>query len=65
MNKCIQRIIKEQFNISNMDFNRKPVKSNIFNKNIVNPENVYNKILSDENSVYDDEIDQLNNISYS
>ena len=47
MNMYITRkLISEQFNISNMDFNKKPKKQrNIFNKNIINPKEVYDKIL--------------------
>lgn len=59
MRKYIQNIIKEQFNIANMDFNNKPKRnSNIFNKNSIDPHNVYNRMLK---SVYipDDEMNML------
>ena len=38
MNKYIQKLIQEQFNIGNMNLNNKQKQHiNIFNKNIVNP----------------------------
>ena len=49
MNRYIQKLINEQFNISNMDFSKKSKnKNNIFNKNILDPYEIYNKILNDE-----------------
>lgn len=55
MNNYIQKIIKEQFNIANMDFNkqRKSHNMNIFNK--VLPELIiYNKIINNEDISEDD-----------
>ena len=45
MNKYIQRLIKEQFSISDLDFSddEQEYNTNIFNKNIANP--YYQKIL--------------------
>ena len=60
MNKYIQKLINEQFNIGNMDLNDKQVRNNnIFNKYTVNPIDVYNKILTD-NNVFNYEIANLN-----
>lgn len=56
----IYRLIKEQFNISNMDFSNKKLKNgNIFNKNIDIPREVYDKIMNDE-EVPDAYIEMLN-----
>ena len=56
----MREIIKEQFNISNMDFNNNhDHNKNIFNKNIIDPYTVYNKILHGED-VYKNEIKELN-----
>ena len=47
MKMKIHDIINEQFNISNMDFgNNKKINKNIFNKNVINPEEILKKILS-------------------
>lgn len=46
MNKYIQKLIIEQFNIGNMNLNSKPKnKYNIFNKNIIDPYKVYDSLL--------------------
>lgn len=46
MKMKIHDIINEQFNISNMDFgNNKKINKNIFNKNVINPEEILKKIL--------------------
>ena len=48
MNKYIQKLIQEQFNIGNMDLsNNKPKRNmNIFNKKLLDPYVVYDKILN-------------------
>ena len=48
MNSYIRKIINEQFNISNMDFNTKMNKQNIFNKSGIYGYDFYNKILNME-----------------
>ena len=54
-----RRIINEQFNISNMDFNNKAKrKANIFAKEIFDVNEIYKKILNIE-KVYDAEISYL------
>ena len=69
MNNYIYKLIKEQFNIGNMDLNRKPKHAaNIFNKVILDFENIYNKLLKEIHSfipgpvLTNNERDQLNNI---
>lgn len=59
----IKNIIKEQFNIGNMNFNGngQKHKPNIFNKNGVNPYDIYDKIINNE-PVYDDEIEYINDM---
>ena len=47
MNKHILRIIKEQFNVSDLDFSddgEEQLGANIFNKQIFDPFEVYSKI---------------------
>ena len=62
----MNRIIREQFNINNMDFNKKtkPDNINIFNKNIINPDEYY--IRMKKFDVIDlseiEQLDQLNSI---
>ena len=51
MNRYIQKLIVEQFNIGNMDLNSKPRHNgNIFNKNMIDADIIilYNKILKNE-----------------
>ena len=62
MNKYIQKLINEQFNISNMDFSsKKKHTGNLFNKNIIDPHDVYNKIVNFED-VTKDEIEFINDL---
>ena len=62
MNRYIQKLIKEQFNISDLDFNddESGYDANIFNKNIIDPYKIFNKILNDED-ITEDEISGMNN----
>ena len=46
MNKYIQKLINEQFNISDIDFTDDDNDNNIFNKAVADPLNVYNDILN-------------------
>ena len=74
MNMYIQRLIMEQFNIANMDLNNtgKKHKSNIFNKQTIDPKKIYNYIINDAIDSYnrvadkceleDWEIAQMNNL---
>lgn len=64
MNKYIQKIIKEQFNIANMDFNNKNQNhgKNIFNKSIIDPYKIYNNIINTK-TVSDSEIKSLNDFT--
>ena len=76
MNRYIQKLIQEQFSISDLDFSDDGQKYgiNIFNKSIVNPKDVYNKlsdickiynesyIISDGSVIQRYEIEQLDNI---
>ena len=61
MNIYIQKLINEQFSISDLDFSDDDQEDNIniFNKKITNPEEVYNNILDDINVTYY-EIQDLN-----
>ena len=59
IDKEIGNAIREQFNIANMDFGKRNVKNNIFNKNIFNPKEIYINILKGEN-VHDYDIDFMN-----
>ena len=63
MNKYIQRLICEQFNIGNMDLSKNKQKrnTNIFNKYVVNPTVVYNNI-TDQQIINIDDIKQLNDV---
>ena len=55
----LNKLIVEQFNISNMDFGKKPKRNNnIFNKEIFNANDIYDKILNKKN-VVDAEIEYL------
>ena len=60
MNKYIHGLIREQFNINDIDFNDNDSEyaAAIFNKRVTDPEYVYKKIICNE-SVYDYEIDDL------
>ena len=60
MNKYIQKLINEQFNIGNMDLNRNMQKrnTNIFNKAFIHP--YYQNILDD--TATKDEIKELNSL---
>lgn len=57
MNRYIQKLIQEQFNIGNIDLNSGGLKHNmnVFNKNIINPDKIYNK-LSDMDHIYKTEL---------
>lgn len=57
----IQKLIKEQFNISNMDFGNSKTKRNhnIFNKDITNPYDIYKKIINRE-KITRNSVDDLN-----
>lgn len=58
----MNKLIKEQFNINNMDFNNKKKHNvNIFNKNIMDPKKIYNNFL-ETLSLSEDELQFLNNI---
>ena len=61
--KEIKKSIREQFNISDLDFsdNDSDYDMNIFNKNTVDPQYIFDKILKRE-EVNDDDIEQLNYI---
>ena len=60
MNISIRALLNEQFNINDLDFSDNDnINVEIFNKNIVNPASVYDKIIHDDN-VMKYEIDQLN-----
>ena len=62
MDKYIYKLIKEQFNVNDLDFsNESDYDSNIFNKNIPNPVKVYKNIIKQKH-VYDYEIDYMNYI---
>lgn len=62
IDKEIKTVIDEQFNIGNMNLNDKSKSNyNIFNKFVVDPQNVYDRIMHHE-SVFDYEIIQLNDI---
>ena len=59
----MNKLIKEQFNINNMDFNNKKKHNvNIFNKNIMDPKKIYNNFL-ETTSLSEDELQFLNNIT--
>ena len=60
MNKYIHMLIKEQFNITDLDFSDSGEENvNIFNKEIISPQKIYNNILHGRN-VSDDDISMLN-----
>ena len=61
-NKYIQQFIKEQFSISDMDFSddEPEYNANIFSKNIVDPEKIYNNIIS-KGEAAETEINELDN----
>ena len=62
INREIKNVINEQFNIGNMNLNSNERKhKNIFNKNAVDPQYIFDKILKRED-VNDDEIESLNYI---
>ena len=63
MNKYIQRLINEQFNISDLDFTdtEQEYDNNIFNKQLVNPHDVYNKIVN-FNDINKYEIEFINDL---
>ena len=63
IDKEIKSSITEQFNINNMNLNAgKPERNmNIFNKNIVNPYDIYKKILNRE-KIDKNDIKEINNI---
>ena len=63
MNKYIQRLINEQFNISDLDFTdtESEYDNNIFNKQLVNPHDVYNKIVN-FNDINKYEIEFINDL---
>lgn len=62
MNKYIQNIIKEQFNVSNMNLNNAVKRNkNIFNKEGGDPAGIYDKMLNEE-TVHKYEIDYLNSL---
>ena len=64
MNKYIYKLIKEQFNIGNMDLNNtKPKRNvNIFNKNLkTRCEDIYKDILNNKR-VSDDDIEYMNSL---
>ena len=73
MNKYIQRLIDEQFNIGNMDLSSKSKnKRNIFNKNSIDPykilndkikQQMYNYERNDKYMLTNDEITELNGIT--
>lgn len=70
-NKIMQSIdneirisLAEQFNINNMDLNKRQKNNkNIFNKNVLDPFDIYDRIIKHED-VQDDEIKQLNDDIY-
>ena len=66
MNIYIKKLIKEQFSISDLDFNdnEHEYDSNIFNKSILAPLDVYDRIIRHED-VHDNEITQLNDDCYA
>ena len=62
MNSYIQKIINEQFNISNMDFGKKSNnRMNIFNKNIIDFVKMYERLAAGW-EIKDDEVKQLNDL---
>ena len=64
MNRYIQKLIREQFNIGNMDLSNKQKRSiNIFNKNVTDPHKIYDKIIKKEKEVARNEIEYLNNFT--
>ena len=57
-------MITEQFNIKNMDFNNKVKHNvNIFNKELFNLNDIYNKILKDKENVNEYEIQWLDGMT--
>ena len=61
MDMYIHKLIKEQFNIANMDFNKNLKHNyNIFNKNTVDIEKIFEDILNDDD-VREKDIKELNN----
>ena len=66
MNKYIQKLIHEQFNIGNMELNNTKQKRNmnIFNKNIIDIEKAVKDILND-NNISGDIINELNDDLYT
>ena len=52
LNNDIKNIIQEQFNVKDLDLNDDDTdyQSNIFNKNMINPYDIYNKIISNYTS---------------
>ena len=67
MNRYIQKLIKEQFNITDIDFDdTSDYDVNIFNKSIFDPYKIYDKILNfnaDYNMPTAEEINFMSNLS--
>ena len=64
MNKYIQNLINEQFNIGGMNLNNTAKHSgNIFNKQIIDPYKIYEKILHDRKNVTREEFDFMNGLT--
>ena len=67
MNRYIQKLVKEQFNIGGMDLHSHNTKRNIniFNKNMIDPYKIYNDILINYNiygfELPEGDIKELNN----
>ena len=65
MDKYIYRLIREQFNINDIDFSNDDMDANIFNKDIIDPKRVCSKILNGE-EVYEEDIMTIDHyVSYT
>ena len=60
----VRDIINEQFNVNDLDFNSESeYNTNIFNKKIINPYEIYDKIMNDDADICNDDIRLLNDFT--